>query len=76
MSVRIIIWLCSSSVVPVTEMQSTLYNVQMANANKLASRCFVIKKKKQHLGGGRLSQIFEDYYAGECKKLLNFTFHV
>jgi len=37
-SVRIIIWLCSSSVVPVTEMQFTIYNFQMANANKLASR--------------------------------------
>jgi hypothetical protein len=68
--------------VPVTEMQSTPYNFQMANANKLASRCLSQKNKKSMWKGGRgerggLSQMFEDYYEGECTKLLNnFTFHV
>jgi len=33
-------------VLPVTEMQSALYNFQMANANKLASRCLSQKNKR------------------------------
>jgi len=52
-------------------MQSALYNFQMANANKLASRCLSQKNKrargsKREGGrGGGLSQMFEDYYEGE-----------